>query len=140
VPGSGLILLFYNFIDIDPFKLQNIIVAFCERRNLTGYIKFQCRKVRLAKEGYNITLAGSTNDVTLFMQIFIKDYIPDINNLSNIDKFIKLFFKPADGCYHCFDSLSVKIVTELCPFDGVARTNRPICSRQIINRILSEGK
>lgn len=130
---SGQILLFYNFIQINPHQLQKTIVEFLKQQPLSG-------KIRLSNEGYNITVAGSKKCISDFEELFLSsaELIPENERIPDLNIFKSIFFKPADGCIHCFDSISIKIVDQLCPFDGVQR-NRPVTSTQIINRLINEA-
>jgi predicted sulfurtransferase len=95
-------------------------------------------KFRVSEEGYNITAAGERLVIDQLMDLFLAEYIPHADLLvSHLQEFRNLFFKPAKGCEHCFDGLSVKVVNELCPLDGVKR-KRTVTSSRIIKKFLDE--
>ncbi|KAG0302380.1 thiosulfate sulfurtransferase (rhodanese)-like domain-containing protein 2 [Dissophora globulifera] len=115
-------ILFYLYIPIDnPLALANLHKTWAADLGLSG-------KVKLAKEGINATLAGSTPSVLTYIDNFTS--LPDIKSLgldrpndsqSDTDReALKRsrhnFFKPTAGCRHVFgEVMSIKVVEEICP-------------------------
>ena len=120
----GTVLLYYDFIPIqDPQTMAQELLTLGLEWKITG-------KVRIAKEGYNITVAGSDQVMNQWIELFLKKYIP----ISNHTDFTRLFFKPSPGCRHVFDTLSVKVVNELCPFIGQT-IDKPITSTLLVQHL-----
>lgn len=130
---DGRVLLFYNYLTVDKEKLAEELFELGKVLNIRG-------KIRVAEEGYNITIGGTVEGTKCFAEFFMKDHTPGLELLSKNerDKFFHLFFKPSKGCCHVFDDLSVKIVREICVFDDTFDTN-PIKphSQKVAENILS---
>lgn len=113
IPGAGTVLLFYRYKEISGTEefahyIQSI------SSNLTG-------KVRISKEGINMTVAGLDCDIFSFTNSLISHpFLSDLSLDSSED--YKKIFKPSPGCIHVFPSLSIKITDESCPF-GVTPNN-----------------
>ncbi|KAJ2992777.1 hypothetical protein HDV02_002864 [Globomyces sp. JEL0801] len=116
--NNGTVLLFYNYVALQDSKsITTLLSNHCHQLNLTG-------KVRISNEGYNITVAGSTNEINSFIDLFLNQsdiLLPGFDLLENqkelIDQFIFQFFKPTLGCVHVFQNMSVKYVEEICPLN-----------------------
>lgn len=128
---GGKVLLFYNFIPL--FNVEHIAQ---QLKELSATLKIS-GKIKLSTQGYNVTMAGSLLAVKEFMNYFMQNYIPNLQSLTveQIEKFRHDFFKPTNGCVHAFDGVRIKIVNELCQFDGVATNQRQITSDRIIASI-----
>ncbi|KAL3899788.1 MAG: hypothetical protein SGCHY_001802, partial [Lobulomycetales sp.] len=106
--SSGSVILFYEYSTVsDPGTTAADLRKFCLELDLYG-------KVRIATEGVNVTLGGSTSAIEKF-RAGVSSVLP---LLQHIDPMDDAFFKPGQGCKHCFTDLSVKIVDEICPFGG----------------------
>ena len=112
--SPGTVLLFYNYLDIvDPIILASDLEKLCSDLHLYG-------KIRVAQEGFNVTVGGSTAAIIEFQQYFIdNNLLPGIETLNteDMEEFKFKYFKPNTGCRHLFENLSVKVVQEICPFD-----------------------
>jgi predicted sulfurtransferase len=132
---NGMILLFYNYVEMErPVELAKALQDFCAARNIWG-------KIRIGSEGFNITVGGSIGAVEEFMQYFLDraDLLPGIFELGGADipLFKNSYFKPSSGCQHCFDGLSVKIVSEICPLGTPAPAPSPY-SLEVVHEILGK--
>lgn len=109
-------ILFYRYVSIeDPVQFALDHQKYCA--NMSG-------KVRIASEGINATLAGSNEDIDIYLnwitntQPFqdLEDLKQDTQLLlSNSSTPRYKFFKPSQGCIHVFSELSIKYVDEICP-------------------------
>lgn len=82
-------------------------------------------KVRIASEGINATLAGTNEDIDLYLNWLISTQPfsdvgeelkrPESLELNNTSTARYRFFKPSQGCSHVFSELSIKLVDEICP-------------------------
>lgn len=79
-------------------------------------------KVRIATEGINATLAGTNQDIDLYLN-WLTTTQPFID-LTSLSSSLPLsdpttprykFFKPSEGCTHVFAELSIKLADEICP-------------------------
>ncbi|KAI9488652.1 hypothetical protein BDB00DRAFT_884779 [Zychaea mexicana] len=110
------VILFYKYVSVDdPDAFAQQHQNICQKQQLTG-------KVRIAHEGVNITLAGTSVDIETYLDWitttppFIKDNLAKINNNNNnLTERRYHFFKPSKGCRHVFSDLSIKVVDEICP-------------------------
>lgn len=110
------VILFYRYVCIeDPLQFALDHQHFC--RNMTG-------KVRIASEGINATLAGTDQDIDIYLDWLIttkpfKDLAHLAHNepllLSDPSTSRYQFFKPSQGCVHVFSELSIKLADEICP-------------------------
>ncbi|KAJ3166607.1 hypothetical protein HDU88_003089 [Geranomyces variabilis] len=115
--GNGLVLLWYKYARIpDSLALAAAQQELCTRLKLTG-------KVRVAREGVNVTVAGETADVQRYIaEMSASELLSSekglLSSAENVDceRNRTRFFKPSAGCAHVFDGLSVRIVDEVCPF------------------------
>ncbi|KAI9644285.1 hypothetical protein NHQ30_007641 [Ciborinia camelliae] len=120
---SGLVLLFYRYFTSPPAlpspnyplttsslqDLHDFQKSTCEALNLTG-------KIRVAKEGFNITVAGSTSAVQSYIESCISHWSFSGLDLSlDHEKGIKDFFKPTQGCACVFMELNTRIADEITP-------------------------
>jgi predicted sulfurtransferase len=133
--SEGIILLFYNYVEIlNQVELARVLQDFCVVRDI-------CGKIRIGKEGFNITVGGSAWAIEEFMQYFLEReaLLPGVSQLQmeHIGLFKKLYFKPSLGCQHCFDGLSVKIVSEICPLGVEAPTPSPY-SLEVAHELLGK--
>lgn len=92
--------------------VNNAIALFqkkiCEERGMRG-------KIRVGKEGFNITVAGGNEEIQSYIKECISHWSFSYLSLHSQQQ-IDQFFKPSPGCIHVFDSLSVKVVEEITPF------------------------
>jgi predicted sulfurtransferase len=132
--SDGRVLLFYNYLSVGKEKLAQEIFELCKTVNIRG-------KIRIAGEGYNITVGGTVEATAQFAEYFMNGLTPGLELLSKDerDKFFHLFFKPSKGCCHVFDELNVKIVQEICVFDDhfVSNPIKPH-SQKVAENILSQ--
>ncbi|KAF7927212.1 hypothetical protein BELL_0379g00140 [Botrytis elliptica] len=119
----GLVLLFYRYFTSPPQlpsphyplttstlkDLHAFQKSTCGALNLTG-------KIRVAKEGFNITVAGTTSDVHSYIESCISHWSFAGLDLSlDNEKGIKEFFKPTKGCACVFVDLNTRIADEITP-------------------------
>ncbi|KAF7873924.1 hypothetical protein EAF04_002596 [Stromatinia cepivora] len=120
---SGLVLLFYRYFTSPPQlpsqhyppttsslqALHDFQKSTCETLGLTG-------KIRVAKEGFNITVAGATSNVHSYIESCISHWSFAGLDLSLAnEKGIKEFFKPTKGCACVFTNLNTRIADEITP-------------------------
>jgi hypothetical protein len=88
--NNGTVLLFYRYIPLsDTLSIATMLKSVTH--SLSG-------KIRISKEGFNITVAGTTNDIKAFIEFMSSsDLMADIP-LTEQESFD--FFKPSPGCYH----------------------------------------
>ncbi|KAJ3253487.1 thiosulfate sulfurtransferase (rhodanese)-like domain-containing protein 2 [Boothiomyces macroporosus] len=131
---NGTVLLYYNYTTTDSIKLAKELESLGTKLGLTG-------KIRVGSEGYNITVAGSTESCDEWVKHFLDpEIMPGIDKIGDkLDEFILKFFKPSKGCVHVFDGLSVKIVSEICPLGIPAERlpKIPCTSEKVIDYILN---
>jgi UPF0176 protein len=108
----GTILLFYRYFKISqPAVIAKLLLDVCNSLELRG-------KLRIGHEGVNISIAGSISSIVEFRTRIVELlHIPIIPTDDS-------FFKPSDGCLHCFTDLSIKIVDEICPFGSTPASMR----------------
>ncbi|KAG2196435.1 hypothetical protein INT46_008669 [Mucor plumbeus] len=111
------VILFYKYTFVkDTVKFALDHQQYCA--NMTG-------KVRIASEGINATLAGTNEDINLYLNWLTSTQpFSDVGEelkqsesleLNNISTARYKFFKPSQGCSHVFSELSIKLVDEICP-------------------------
>ncbi|KAF9436526.1 hypothetical protein BGZ76_003679 [Entomortierella beljakovae] len=117
-PSEGTVILFYAYLPInDPLALARLHKSWSQESGL-------CGKVRLANEGINATVAGSSSSISDYIDNLTS--LPEFeplnltgSNLKTEEDLTKLrynFFKPTSGCRHIFgESMSIKVVDEICP-------------------------
>ena len=114
-PSEGSVMLFYNYVRLDTEACLELKAALEKEMNslsLRG-------KIRLAAEGINATCTESTNRVIEF-----EKKLKSAGEFESLDlKEVDLKYQGTWGCEHVFPDISVRIVTELCPFEP---TNRRI--------------
>ncbi|KAM3065258.1 hypothetical protein ACMFMF_011198 [Clarireedia jacksonii] len=97
----------------NPYTLQSLHdfqKSTCESLALTG-------KIRIAKEGFNITVAGSTSSINRYIAACISHWSFTGLSLSadgNAEE-TKQFFKPTPGCACVFPYLNIRITDEITP-------------------------
>ncbi|KAJ3334571.1 thiosulfate sulfurtransferase (rhodanese)-like domain-containing protein 2, partial [Kappamyces sp. JEL0680] len=152
---EGVVLLFYNYCRLsDPLAVAT---------ELDHYILDQLSgirgKIRIAPEGYNITVAGSRLDMCRMVEYFVQhpDLLPGLELLTDaapqvssvcltrpepdsalFHRFVYSYFKPSRGCVHAFDRLSIKVLDRL--FDGIDAhyLDIPCSSRQAILQLVTD--
>ncbi|KAF9306422.1 thiosulfate sulfurtransferase (rhodanese)-like domain-containing protein 2 [Mortierella antarctica] len=121
-PALGTVILFYAYLPIDnPLALAQLHKTWSLDLNL-------CGKVKVATEGINTTLAGTSKSVHQYLDLLTTQ--PELAPLqlgrptkpmsaeetAVFDKKRYDFFKPTPGCGHVFGSvISIKVVDEICP-------------------------
>ncbi|KAI7889629.1 Rhodanese-like domain-containing protein [Mucor mucedo] len=106
------VILFYRYTDIlDPVQFSIDHQLYC--KNMTG-------KVRIASEGINATLAGTNEEIDLYLDWLtttqpFRDLTLPPSSLSDPTTARYQFFKPSAGCKHVFGELSIKFADEICP-------------------------
>ncbi|KAI8097500.1 uncharacterized protein BX664DRAFT_378256 [Halteromyces radiatus] len=130
--SQHLVILFYQYVNImDPEAVAKLHMEKCGTTgwNFTG-------KVRVAKEGMNVTLAGDLACVNAYMDWYTQDLQQFIGG--EIGKTRDDFFKPSLGCRHVFsDQLSVKTVDEICPLRQSSITLQQLTQQEHQQRKLS---
>ncbi|PQE10550.1 Rhodanese domain protein [Rutstroemia sp. NJR-2017a BVV2] len=128
----GVVLLFYRYFTSPPalpppysavtspttsdptiqYTLQSLHdfqKSTCETLALTG-------KLRIAKEGFNITVAGSTSSINRYITACVSHWSFAGLSLSPEDtEGVKNFFKPTPGCACVFSHLNIRITDEITP-------------------------
>lgn len=117
-PGS--VLLFYRYFANNPRlpeehfeKARNAHLQAdfykeaCEANGLTG-------KIRVSKEGFNVTVAGSHSGVENYIKACTNHWSFNGLDLGNKEK-QDSFFKPTPGCSCCFPFLSIRTTSEITP-------------------------
>ncbi|ESZ90058.1 hypothetical protein SBOR_9546 [Sclerotinia borealis F-4128] len=120
---SGLVLLFYRyFTSSPPLLLPHYPLTTSSLQDLYDFQKSTCEalgltgKIRVAKEGFNITVAGSVSAVNSYIESCISHWSSAGLDLSLADeKGIKDFFKPTKGCACVFTHLNTRITHEITP-------------------------
>jgi predicted sulfurtransferase len=131
---KGSVVLFYKYIGVDAIdgktKLDGILALETVRENVEGVMReLNVRgKIRVSSEGINATASGSAINVSLFEKRLKEDEIFRVLELNEVD------FKSerGDACEHLFESASVRIVDELCPFQP---TNRKVSAEERVKHI-----
>ncbi|KAA8565341.1 hypothetical protein EYC84_011057 [Monilinia fructicola] len=120
---SGLVLLFYRYFTSPPeLPLPHYPLTTSTLQDLHNFHKLTCEslgltgKIRVAKEGFNITVAGSILAVHSYIESCISHWSFAGLDLSLArEKGIKDFFKPTRGCACVFKDLNVRIADEITP-------------------------
>ncbi|KAI1317158.1 hypothetical protein EDD11_008949 [Mortierella claussenii] len=127
-PSQGTVILFYAYLPIDdPLALAK------HHKTWSADLEL-CGKVKVATEGINATLSGSSGSIATYIDKLTS--LPEFASLglakhstnesdtdggSNVDRRALerrryTFFKPTPGCRHVFDAvMSIKVVEEICP-------------------------
>jgi predicted sulfurtransferase len=115
--GDGVILLFYRYfaappkLPLDHVDVENLYdfqKTLCERLNLRG-------KIRIAKEGFNVTVGGTKDEAEQYMRACVKHWsFAELELVAPAAR--DAFFKPtAGGCACAFQTLNIKITSEITP-------------------------
>jgi hypothetical protein len=106
--SEGTIVLFYAYVPIeDPCSLVARLRDVCGTHGVTG-------KLRIGREGINGTAAGSHAGIAAMRAELASESSREPSlaaAASGMD------YKPAPGCACLFDDLSVRLVTEIVPFE-----------------------
>ena len=109
--SEGTIVLFYAYVPIeDPSALVARLRDVCGTHGVTG-------KLRIGREGINGTAAGSHAGIEAMRAELASESSREPSlaaAASGMD------YKPAPGCACLFDDLSVRLVTEIVPFEPSA--------------------
>ncbi|KAL2071250.1 hypothetical protein VTL71DRAFT_12485 [Oculimacula yallundae] len=121
--GDGLVLLFYRYFDAtpslpsshhdlkdDPALLASFQIAITQKLNMGG-------NIRIAKEGFNITVGGTETAIKEYMQECISHWSFAGLDLSTQEK-QEQFFKPTPGGCACAfggSPASVRVTSEITP-------------------------
>lgn len=90
------IILFYNYVLIEsPEELRDEQFELCRKLGLTG-------RVIVAKEGINVTLEGTKENIQKYLDVFLAD-----------SRFTKTHIKRSVGTGEAFPKLSVKVRPEI---------------------------
>jgi predicted sulfurtransferase len=118
----GTVLLFYRYYagppllspHPNPKTLQSFHTALATPLGLTG-------KLRLANEGFNVTIAGPTTSIKEYITACIS-HISFAGLPLNTPASQNAFFKPTPGCSCIFPNLSIRICDEITPMAVTAYT------------------
>ncbi|RDW62870.1 hypothetical protein BP5796_11172 [Coleophoma crateriformis] len=118
---AGLVLLFYRYFSNEPALPDEYLPATEDLETLSRWHtelaqKFKLGgKIRIAKEGFNITVGGTREDITGYIQMLLPHWTfskLDLNTLEAQDK----FFKPTPGCACVFPGgCNIRICSEITP-------------------------
>ena len=92
--NQGTVLLFYRYVSVNnPLEEAELQSALCLELNLRG-------KVRIANEGFNITVGGRKDSIERY-----RDHMARHPLFADLDLALdktkrKVFFKPSPGCEH----------------------------------------
>lgn len=117
-PGS--VLLFYRYFANDPRLPEEHFTRAQVPELQANFQRYVCRnngltgKIRVSKEGFNVTVAGSHAGLERYMEECVKYWAFDGVRLRT-DEERQAFFKPTPGCSCCFPSLSVRTTSEITP-------------------------
>ncbi|PQE27858.1 Rhodanese domain protein [Rutstroemia sp. NJR-2017a BBW] len=129
---SGLVLLFYRYFTSPP-ALPAPYSAITSPtasdpptqytlHSLHAFQKFTCEtlaltgKLRIAKEGFNITVAGSVCSINRYIAACISHWSFAGLSLSPDDtEGVNKFFKPTPGCACVFSHLNIRVTDEITP-------------------------
>ncbi|KAJ3587947.1 hypothetical protein NHX12_011542 [Muraenolepis orangiensis] len=133
--GPGKVLLYYHYFRLDdPHTVCAWQKALCEKLHLTG-------KVRVATEGVNGTVGGTTLATDLYVKTMRSHTL--FNTMEEED------FKSSDGGAECFSGLKVGVYEEIVPMGvdpdvisyQLAGTHlNPEEFHQEVESLLSEGE
>jgi predicted sulfurtransferase len=117
-PTGGLVLLFYRYFASPPSlpssesKDTSELAAFHTHLTQTLHLG---GKIRVAEEGFNITLGGTYDEIQEYMDRCISHWSFAGLDLTTEDKKSD-FFKPSPGCACCFGGdAGVRITAEITP-------------------------
>lgn len=144
---DGLVLLFYRYFALTPIlplqqettlPISNDKIAELANFHVEQTTELSLRgKIRVGKEGFNVTVSGSREQIQQYMDRCIHHWSFDglgLNDehvvMSNLEKRRKDFFKPTRGCACAFDKIGqggarVRICDEITP---MAWSGFEICS------------
>ncbi|PQE30028.1 Thiosulfate sulfurtransferase rhodanese-like protein [Rutstroemia sp. NJR-2017a WRK4] len=92
-----------------PHSLHSFHKSTCEILALTG-------KLRISKEGFNITVAGSVSSINRYIAACISHWSFAGLSLSPDDtEGVNEFFKPTPGCACVFSQLNIRVTDEITP-------------------------
>ncbi|KAI8341487.1 hypothetical protein BC941DRAFT_417019 [Chlamydoabsidia padenii] len=129
------VILFYQYVQVkEPETVAKLHVEKCGPGgwDLTG-------KVRVAKEGLNVTLAGTLESIEAYMDWYTYQLQQEHTlSLAGTGKPKEDFFKPSIGCRHVFsEQLSIKTVDEICPLHQPSITLDHLTQQQHLQQKLS---
>ena len=106
--SEGTIVLFYAYVPIeDPCSLVARLRDVCGTHGVTG-------KLRIGREGINGTAAGSHAGIAAMRAELASESSREPSLAAAAGG---MDYKPAPGCACLFDDLSVRLVTEIVPFE-----------------------
>lgn len=118
-PGS--VLLFYRYFAneprlpglapqqaLDPEQQADFQRNVCGINGLTG-------KIRVSKEGFNVTVAGSYEGISAYIAACMDHWSFSGLDLEGNKKKQEAFFKPTPGCSCVFTTLSIRTTSEITP-------------------------
>jgi predicted sulfurtransferase len=118
-PNGGLVLLFYRYYaaspclpdqppENNPALLAQFHQTLTKKLSLGG-------KIRVATEGFNITVGGTKNSIKEYMLECVSHWSFQGLELSTEGE-RKAFFKPSEGgCACAFDGASIRVASEITP-------------------------
>jgi len=121
-PSGGLVLLFYRYFADNP-RLPSSLLSHTDdptsfasfHTNLTSKYRLG-GKLRISREGFNITIGGTQENVKTYMQECLSHWSFSGLELSTEASQV-LFFKPTKGCSCVFGGppASVRVTAEITP-------------------------
>lgn len=119
--NGGTVVLFYRYWDNNPRLPEELKQLACQPNDLAEWHRGLCTKYRLggklriAREGFNVTVAGTKVDIESYMKECCDHWSfsgLDVNTNDAKEK----FFKPSDGCACVFNNIaSVRVTAEITP-------------------------
>ena len=117
-PGS--VLLFYRYFANNPHLPEQHFEKAQDPEQQASFHHSACGanrlmgKIRVSKEGFNVTVAGSREGIEKYIKACIDHWSFWGLSLTS-DEGKKAFFKPTPGCSCCFPSLSIRCTSEITP-------------------------
>lgn len=120
---GGLVLLFYRYYSAPPSLAPSLAPEEIDLSSLAAFHSELTQKlhlggkIRIAKEGFNVTVGGTKNEIESYMEKCISHWSFSGLDFDTIEK-KNLFFKPtAGGCACVFGGMpaSVRVTSEITP-------------------------
>lgn len=119
LPAGGLVLLFYRYFSAPPsLEIQTAEIFELPKfhKNLTDKLHLG-GKIRLGKEGFNITVGGTKSEIETYMKECVEHWSFANLDLDTEEK-NRFFFKPTPGGCACVfggTPASIRVTTEITP-------------------------
>ncbi|TAQ90060.1 hypothetical protein B7494_g1598 [Chlorociboria aeruginascens] len=121
-PDGGQVLLFYRYYACPPLLSPSHVPLTTSPSTLANWHLSQTTqyqlsgKIRIASEGYNVTVGGTTPNIKAYIQACIMHWSFSNLGLENEDK-QRGFFKPSRGCACVFGGgpANIKVTAESTP-------------------------